>query len=242
MTGALKVTMGDKERALGELQELNRTLEERIHRRTAELEERSVALERSLAEVRAMGDVSRAIGSSLDLAEVLSTISTHALRLTGTDACGIFELDATRERLVVVASLGLDPSCGDARADTNPTGAGRSGPIARRWERTARPGAGHRRRHSFEPRWIPAGGLRALVAVPMGSVSVSHVMVVYGREPGRLDDRTVELLSTLPTSCEWPSTMLGSSRRSRTRVVSSRRPVGTSPTFWPTSVTSCGRP
>ena len=55
-----------------------------------------------------MSEVSRAIGSSLDLSEVLSTISTHAVRLAGADACGIFELDAARERLVVVASVGLD--------------------------------------------------------------------------------------------------------------------------------------
>ena len=40
-------------------------------------------------------------------------------------------------------------------------------------------------------------GYRALLAVPMGSANVSHVMVVYRRTPGRLADRTVELLTTL---------------------------------------------
>src|SRR5262249_12096313 len=40
-------------------------------------------------------------------------------------------------------------------------------------------------------------GFQALIAVPMGSVGVSHVMVVYRRETGSLDDRTVELLTTL---------------------------------------------
>src|SRR5207249_1759766 len=110
MTGSLQVTMSDRERALQELQELNRTLEDRIRRRTIELEERGVALERSLDEVRTMGEVSRAIGASLDLSEVLGTISTHAVRLASADACGIFELDAARERLAVVASQGLDKS------------------------------------------------------------------------------------------------------------------------------------
>src|SRR5262249_38303252 len=83
MTGALQVTMSDTERALTDLQDLNRTLEDRVRQRTTEVEERSAALERSLEEVRAMGDVSRAIGSSLDLAEVLNTISAHAIRLSG---------------------------------------------------------------------------------------------------------------------------------------------------------------
>jgi signal transduction histidine kinase len=40
-------------------------------------------------------------------------------------------------------------------------------------------------------------GFRALVAVPMGSTSVSHVLAVYRRQPGGLDDQTVEVLATL---------------------------------------------
>ncbi len=104
MTGALQGSTSDRERALAEVQELNRTLEDRIRQRTVELEDRGAALERSLGEVRAMGEASRAISASLDLAEVLKTISMHALRLSSADACGIFELDAARRRLVVVAS------------------------------------------------------------------------------------------------------------------------------------------
>jgi signal transduction histidine kinase len=51
MTGSLRVSMNEKERALSELAELNRTLEDRIRQRTVELEERRVALERSLKEL-----------------------------------------------------------------------------------------------------------------------------------------------------------------------------------------------
>jgi signal transduction histidine kinase len=200
MTGSLQVTMSDKERALQELQELNRTLEDRIRERTVELEERGVALERSLDEVRAMGDVSRAIGSSLDLAEVLSTISTHAVRLAGTDACGIFELDAARERLVVVASVGLDRNVLEMLERTPVTAGGGSsaGPIRRALAsgQTVQvpdiAGATLATRDAYLQ-----AGFRALLAVPMGSANVSHVMVVYRREPGRLGDRTVELLTTL---------------------------------------------
>ena len=163
MTGALQVTMSDKEGALAELQELNRTLEDRIRQRTAELQERSAALERSLEEVRAMGDVSRAIGASLDLAEVLNTIATHALRLSSADACGIFELDAARERLVVVAALGLSDDLLKMLEQAPMPDGGR---VARRpdrrgaLERTARPDPRHRRgRRAREPRPVPAGRL-----------------------------------------------------------------------------------
>ena len=51
MTGSLRVSMNEKERAHSELAELNRTLEDRIRQRTVELEERGVALERSLREL-----------------------------------------------------------------------------------------------------------------------------------------------------------------------------------------------
>jgi signal transduction histidine kinase len=44
MTRALKVHVGEKERVLAELQDLNRTLEDRVRERTAEVEERSQAL------------------------------------------------------------------------------------------------------------------------------------------------------------------------------------------------------
>jgi signal transduction histidine kinase len=44
MTRALKANIDEKERVLAELQDLNRTLEDRIRQRTAELEERSRAL------------------------------------------------------------------------------------------------------------------------------------------------------------------------------------------------------
>ena len=45
MTASLQVSMNDKERALADLRELNRTLEDRIRQRTLELEERSRELE-----------------------------------------------------------------------------------------------------------------------------------------------------------------------------------------------------
>ena len=44
MTRSLKANIGEKERVLAELRDLNRTLEDRIRERTAELEERSRAL------------------------------------------------------------------------------------------------------------------------------------------------------------------------------------------------------
>ncbi len=199
MTGALQLTTSDRERALAELRELNGTLEDRIRQRTIELEDRGAALERSLAEVRAMGEASRAINSSLDLAEVLRTISMHALRLSSADACGIFALDVLRRRLVVVASIALDEDVLKALEQV-PIAAGIGiGPISRALSHgQAVQVADIAATSTLTSRDVYLrAGFRALVAVPMGSTSVSHVLVVYRRQQGGLDDQTVEVLATL---------------------------------------------
>ncbi len=145
-----------------------------------------------------MGEASRAIGSSLDLSEVLKTISMHAMRLSSADACGIFELDAGRRRLVVVASVALDEDVLTMLQQV-PIGAGGVGPISRALS-------------DGQPVQVPdiaaaatltnrdvylRAGFQALVAVPMGSTNVSHVLAVYRRQHGGLDDQTVEVLATL---------------------------------------------
>jgi GAF domain-containing protein len=58
-----------------------------------ELQERTAQLTRSVEEQRALAEVSQAVSSSLDLHEVLSTIVSHAVRLSGADAGTIYDLD-----------------------------------------------------------------------------------------------------------------------------------------------------
>ncbi len=199
MTGALQVTMGDRQRALADLQELNRTLEDRIRERTAELEERSAALERSLADVRAIAEASRAVSSTLDLSEMLNTISTHALRLSGADACGIFELDTVRRRLGVVASVALGGDVLEMLERVPITVGTGGGPISRtlaEGQTVQVPDIEAAERLTNREVYLRAG-FQALVAVPMGSTGVSQVLVVYRRARGRLDDQTVDVLVTL---------------------------------------------
>jgi signal transduction histidine kinase len=206
MTRALKGNIGDKERVLAELQELNRTLEDRIRQRTAELQDRSAALERSLEEVRAMGEISRAVGSSLDLTEVLSTISAHAVRLSGSDACGIFELDPLRERFVVVASNNFDQQFVETLQGASIASGGgvRKGPISRAMqsgEVVQVADIAHAGDMAFKSLYLEAE-FRAFLAVPMGSGNVSRAMAVYRRQPGLFDERTVEILTTLANQSE----------------------------------------
>ena len=59
----------------------------------SELQERSSQLTQSVDELQALGEVSQAVSSSLDLDEVLTTIVTRAVELSGADGGSIFEFD-----------------------------------------------------------------------------------------------------------------------------------------------------
>jgi signal transduction histidine kinase len=195
MAHALRGNIREKERILAELQDLNRTLEDRIRQRTAELEERTDAVQQSLDEVSAMSDISRAVSSSLDLSEVLGTVSAYAVRLSDSDACGIYEVDPVRNAFVVVTARNLSPEFVEAiqAADA------RQGALSRATE-TWQPVqiADLAAAHDFPlSEIILREGLRALLAVPIGSGGLLRGIVLYRKQPGSFDERTVNLLTTL---------------------------------------------
>ena len=72
-----------------------------------ELRERTGELARSVEELQALGQVSQAVNSTLDLATVLSTIVSRAVRLSDTDAGTIYEFDKEHRRLQLRSSYGM---------------------------------------------------------------------------------------------------------------------------------------
>src|SRR5262245_4589550 len=64
----------------------------------SELRERTGELTRSVDELTALGEVSRALSSTLDLDTVLATIVARAIQLSGTDAGTIWEYEPTAEQ------------------------------------------------------------------------------------------------------------------------------------------------
>ena len=73
-----------------------------------ELRERTRALARSVEELRALGSVSQAVSSTLDLQEVLATIVLHAVDLSGADAGAVYEFDASAGLLRLRATQRFD--------------------------------------------------------------------------------------------------------------------------------------
>ena len=64
-----------------------------------ELQARTGELTRSVQELRALGEVSQALSSTLDLDTLLSTIVARAAELAGTDSCTVYEYDDRTETL-----------------------------------------------------------------------------------------------------------------------------------------------
>jgi GAF domain-containing protein len=85
----------------GRLQESYANLERKVEERTDELG-------RSVGELRALGEVSQAVNSTLDLETVLATIVAKAVQLSGTDAGAIYVFDEGQGEFNLRATYGMD--------------------------------------------------------------------------------------------------------------------------------------
>ena len=72
-----------------------------------ELQERTAELTRSVDELRALGEVGRAVSSTLDFQSVLASIVSHAVDLSHADAGTIYEFDEAAQVFVPRANHGM---------------------------------------------------------------------------------------------------------------------------------------
>ena len=90
--------------------ERNELLVERAHtaeRLEMQVDERTAELAHSVEELRALGEVSQAVNSTLDLETVLATIIAKAVQLSGTDAGTIYVFDEVNREFQIRASFGM---------------------------------------------------------------------------------------------------------------------------------------
>ena len=84
----------------GKLQESDSELERKVEQRTQELAQ-------SVEELRALGDVSQTVNSTLDLETVLHAIVTKAVQLAATEAGAIYIFDDTSQEFRLHATYGI---------------------------------------------------------------------------------------------------------------------------------------
>jgi signal transduction histidine kinase len=73
-----------------------------------QVKERTAELAQSVEELRALGDVTQAVNSSIDLQTVLTTIVTTATQLSSTDAGAIYVFDEADQEFRLRATYGMD--------------------------------------------------------------------------------------------------------------------------------------
>jgi signal transduction histidine kinase/CheY-like chemotaxis protein len=163
-----------------------------------ELQARSAQLAQSVDELRALGEVSQAVSSSLDLDEVLTTIVTRAAELSGADGGSIYEFEPASFEFVLRTCAGTSDALAEElhrvriRLDETFMGqAAARGEVAQAPDLEAEPPDPHvdaLLRH----------GWRSMVAVPLRrEEEIVGALVVRRKTPGALAPQTVDLLETL---------------------------------------------
>jgi GAF domain-containing protein len=167
-----------------------------------ELEARTAALTRSVEQLTALGEVGRAVSSTLDLETVLTTIVSRAVQLSGLDGGVVLEYDEGAEEFVQRAQAETGGALAAARRATRiRKGEGVVGQTAITLEPVqvpdiTLPGAyvGPNRENLIE------SGIRAIVAVPMvREGQLIGCLGVTRNRSGEFPAETIELLRTFAT-------------------------------------------
>jgi signal transduction histidine kinase len=162
-----------------------------------EIQERTRELQLSLEEVGALSDVSRAVSSSLNLQEVLDTVAGHAVNLSKSDGCGVFEFNPTRQAFDVVASHNLSSAfLGAIHRTTIDLGKTTIGQAAESGQPVQVPDMRAAHDHPFREFTLEAG-FRSALTVPMTGDHMIRGIVLLRRSPGQFDERVVNILTAL---------------------------------------------
>ena len=161
------------------------------------MRQRTDELSRSVGELRALGEVSQAVNSTLDLQTVLSTIVAKAVQLSGTEAGAIYVFDDVQREFHLRATYGMDQELIEALsrqhigfdAPNFTPGIAHGEPVQR---------ADLREEASSEVgEIILRAGYRARLMAPLvrGEETVG-MLVVRRKTPGAFPQNTVDLIKT----------------------------------------------
>jgi GAF domain-containing protein/DNA-binding response OmpR family regulator len=161
-----------------------------------EVQARTTELARSVEELRALGAVSQAVNSTLDLQTVLDTIVAKATQISGTEAGAIYVLDERQREFQLSATFGMSEESIAAVRNMHAEISEAVGLATERHEPDQVPDL---RDLPFNPAndTILRAGYRARLLLPlMRSGDVVGALVVRRKAPGEFPVNTVELLKT----------------------------------------------
>ena len=173
----------------GRLNDSYADLEKKVEVRTRELEQ-------SNKELRALGEVSQAVNSTLDLQTVLSTIVAKAVQLSGTEAGAIYVFDLAKREFELKATSGMSENL---IAVISQQHSDFSDAVARMVEQRVPVQVADLKDEppSAITDIMLQAGFRARLFVPLvGAQGAVGALVVRRRMPGEFSKGTIELLQT----------------------------------------------
>jgi GAF domain-containing protein len=195
-------------------------------------------LGQSVAELKALGEVSQAVSSTLDLQTVLATIVARAVTLSGTNGGIIYEYDESAAQLHPKATHRTEQDLVDVlRTAPLRLGEGAAG-------QAAATRAPVEVRDLWDDRQYPVArirtifqrfGYRSLLAVPLlFEQRIVGALVVWRQELGGFAPESVNLLQTFAGQSVLAIQNARLFARSRRKAASSRSPASTNPSSSPT--------
>ncbi len=164
-----------------------------------ELQARTAQLTRSVDELKALGEVGRALSSTLDLDTVLNTIVAHANQLAGTDSCTVYEYDDELREFHFRATNNLDEQVvAVARRTPIRQGEGVTGRMAVTREPVQIPDIAEEGAYRSPLRDVLLRtGTRALLAIPLvREDQLMGALTVNKKTPGDFSSEVIALLRT----------------------------------------------
>jgi signal transduction histidine kinase len=161
-----------------------------------DVQTRTRELSQSIGELRALGEVSQAVNSTVDLEAVLTTIVAKATQLSNTEAGAIYVFDDAHQEFRLRATYGMDDTIIAAIRDRHihigETAIGRAVE-----QRTPIQIPDVQNDPSSVLDVIVRAGFRALLTVPLlGADRIVGALVVRRKAPGEFSKNTVDLLQT----------------------------------------------
>ncbi|MFZ2137001.1 MAG: GAF domain-containing protein, partial [Xanthobacteraceae bacterium] len=164
-----------------------------------EVQARTRELSQSIGELRALGEVSHAVNSTLDLETVLTTIVAKATQLSNTEAGAIYVFDDASREFRLRATYGMDDeiiaAIRDRHIHLGETAIGRAVE-----QRTPIQVPDIQSDPSSVLDVIVRAGFRGHLTVPLlGAGRIVGALVVRRKKPGEFPQSTVDLLQTFAT-------------------------------------------
>ena len=162
-----------------------------------ELQTRTSDLARSVDELKALADVSRAVNSSLDLQTVLTSVVSHAVVLSGSDSGAICELDGNKRDFLLRATYRVSEELVQAIEEVRiPLGNTVLGRTVTSGEPVQVADVFHESDYPLQD-VMERMEMRALLGIPLIRDGKAIGALVVGRKAaGEFPQRTVDLLKT----------------------------------------------